>query len=151
MATSPRRGVFRGIPLLPYGRLHGMFGMTEPEGTWGYDPNAQVLDIEVTEARDLQDLVVENLVLRSWYGHIAGELAQLRERVHRLEETAPEVKVVVLREISRDEAKKEIAELFASGEALDFEQIVERLGIDLELVVDICNELMEAGEIGPDA
>ena len=151
MATSPRRGIFSGIPFLPYTRVHGMFGMMEPEGTWGYDPNVQVVDVDVTEARDINDLVVENLLLRSWYGHIAGELAQLRERVHRLEATAPEVKVVVLREISRDEAKKEIAELFASGEALDFEQIVERLGIDLELVVEICNELMEAGEIGPDA
>lgn len=58
--------------------------------------------------------------------------------------------VVVLRTVSREEAKREIQELFESGETLYFSDISRRLRIDIPLVVEICNELKEEGLIGVD-
>jgi len=53
-----------------------------------------------------------------------------------------------LRSIDRKEAMKEIQELFKEGETLYYSDIAERLKLDLELVVDICNELESNGIIG---
>lgn len=61
----------------------------------------------------------------------------------------PEFKVIVLREISREQAKQEIRSLFEGGEVLDYEDIVERLRLDLEDVVALCQELMDEGAIAP--
>ena len=60
-------------------------------------------------------------------------------------------KVIVLKNITREEAKKEIQKLFSSGRTLYYSDIVQELGIDLETVVEICNELEEEKEIGVDA
>lgn len=49
-----------------------------------------------------------------------------------------ESEVVVLRTMSREQAKQEIRELFASGETLYYSDIVQRLAIDIDLVIDIC-------------
>ena len=56
-----------------------------------------------------------------------------------------------MRSITRDQAKQEILELFQSGETLFFSDIAKRLNIDLPLVVEICQELREEGEIEVDA
>jgi hypothetical protein len=104
-------------------------------------------DIFLTAA----NLHYENWYLRHENAALQGRLEILETRISKLEAVTPEVKVVVLREITREQAKSEIRELFASGEALDFEEIVDRLQLDLELVVAICDELMKEGEIGPDA
>ena len=55
---------------------------------------------------------------------------------------------VVLRSMDRDQAMKEIEGLFKKGETLYYSDIAERLGLDLEVVVDICNELEDKGIIG---
>ncbi len=57
-------------------------------------------------------------------------------------------KAVILRTISRDAAKHEVQELFLSGGTWYYSDIARRLRLDLELVVDICSELMEEGAIG---
>ena len=62
----------------------------------------------------------------------------------------PEEKVIVLREISREQAKQEIQQLFSSGRTLYYSDIAEELGLDLELTVDICRELQESKEIKVD-
>ena len=67
----------------------------------------------------------------------------------RLEEGSEE-KVIVLREITAEEAKAEIIELFATGETLYYSDISERLRIDFDMVVDICRELQQEGAIGVD-
>jgi len=59
----------------------------------------------------------------------------------------PEERVIVLREISKKEAKEEIKQLFSSGRTLYYSDIAEELRLDLELVVDICHELQESGEL----
>ena len=55
--------------------------------------------------------------------------------------------VIVLRDISREEAKEEIRQLFARREVADYEDIVTELRIPLELAVEICEELIQDGEI----
>ena len=76
-------------------------------------------------------------------------VAALEERVARLEEDSAE-KVIVLREITAEEARAEVIELFATGETLYYSDISERLRIDFDMVVDICRELQQEGAIGVD-
>ncbi len=80
---------------------------------------------------------------------VESRVAALEERVTRLEEHSEE-KVIVLREVTAEEAKAEIVELFATGETLYYSDISERLRIDFDMVVDICRELQQEGSIGVD-
>jgi len=91
-------------------------------------------------------------------GELLGEIQDLRERVAALEHKVDELKtstteaeVIVLRTITSDRARQEIMELFHSGETLFYSDIAQRLRIDLATVVEICEELRDAGEIEVDA
>jgi len=56
---------------------------------------------------------------------------------------------VVLRSIPRAQARKEILELFKKSKGpLFYSDIAEQLSLDLELVVELCNELETSGQIG---
>ncbi|MBI2917166.1 MAG: hypothetical protein HYY01_04150 [Chloroflexi bacterium] len=55
--------------------------------------------------------------------------------------------VIVLRTMSREQAKHEIRELFGSGAVLYFSDIARQLRLDLPLVVEICNELISEGNV----
>jgi hypothetical protein len=56
--------------------------------------------------------------------------------------------VIVLRDVSKEEAKQEInALLLSSPTPLDYGHILEKLGLDLQLIVQICEELIEEGII----
>jgi len=76
-----------------------------------------------------------------------GDLERTKQKVAELERRMPAEKVIVLREISREQAKQEIQQLFSSGRTLYYSDIAEELGLDLELVVDVCRELEENGEV----
>jgi CRP-like cAMP-binding protein len=89
------------------------------------------------------DLLQENALLRS-------EVEGLKARIEALEARIPEERVVVLTEVSREDAKRQIRELFATGHTLYYSDIAWQLGLDLEMVVDICNELEATGEIHVD-
>lgn len=75
---------------------------------------------------------------------LVGEIKKLVEHIgsYQTEST------VVLKSIDRKQAMKEIEDLFKTGQTLYYSDIAERLGLDLELVVDICNELEDKGIIG---
>ena len=84
-----------------------------------------------------------------------SSIKRLERRVKALEveltkvrDLLPEEEVIVLRELSKEEAKQEIRDLFTAGGTWYYSDIVRRLKLDAEMVVDICNELMEEGEIG---
>ena len=84
---------------------------------------------------------------------LESRVATLEEEVEALKRSATEASddnIVLLRTISRDAASQEIRELFASGETLFYSDIARRLRIDLPLVVEICQELQNEGEIGLD-
>jgi chromosome segregation ATPase len=78
---------------------------------------------------------------------ILQRIELLEKRLKSLENALPKEEVVVLREISKEEAEKEILELFSKGQTLYYSDIAEQLGLDLKLVVEICNELQSRGEI----
>ncbi len=69
----------------------------------------------------------------------------LEQQLAALSEDAPEV--VVLRTVTRKQAKKEILSLFAGGGTWYYSDVARELKLDLEQVVEICNELLEEQEI----
>jgi regulator of replication initiation timing len=89
-------------------------------------------------------LQIENYALRE-------RIRAVEERLARIEATIPKERVIILQEISRDEAKEQIRNLFSTGRTLYYSDIAEELRLDLEMVVEICNELRESGEISIDA
>ena len=90
--------------------------------------------------------------------HLLKEVADLQERVMVLEagffniaaDKLPEI--IEIREIGREQAKAEITELFDQSEGPFgyYSDIEAQLGIELELVVEICKELIDEGAIGLD-
>ncbi|MBA7612074.1 hypothetical protein ES703_19308 [subsurface metagenome] len=79
------------------------------------------------------------------------ELKQAKQRLAELESRISGEEVIVIREITREEAKQEIQQLFQSGRTLYYSDIARELKLDLELVVEICNELRESGLVEVDA
>ena len=74
-------------------------------------------------------------------------IRKIEERLVCIEASLPKQKVIVLREISREQAKKEIKNLFNKGNILYYSDVAEQLQLDLQTVVEICNELQNKGEI----
>lgn len=57
-------------------------------------------------------------------------------------------KEITIKNVKKIIAKQEIEELFSSTKGnLYYSDIMEKLGLDLELVVEICKELMKEGKI----
>jgi len=96
-----------------------------------------------SSAVNFLSLTAENISLRK-------EVEQIKQKLAELEERMPKEKVIVLREISREQAKQEIQRLFSSGRTLYYSDIAEELSLALELVVDICQELQDSGEVTVD-
>lgn len=103
----------------------------------------------ISSSSDL--LQQENIQLRNENLILRDLIHKIEERLANIEAYLPNEKVIVLREISREEAKNEIRKLFSSGKTLYYSDIAQELGLDLELVVDICTELQKQGEIAVDA
>ena len=82
---------------------------------------------------------------------VLKRIESLEKRLNSLEEAVPVEAVVVLREISREDAKTEIVRLFKEGKVLYYSDIARKLCLDLEMVVNICEELQKQGEIAVDA
>ena len=78
------------------------------------------------------------------------ELKKVKQRLLELENRDSGEKETMLRDIPREEAKKEIRQLFLTGRTLYYSDIAEELELDLELVVGICREFQENKEIGID-
>jgi len=97
---------------------------------------------DILEQQNMQ-LRNENIILKEI-------LNKIEERLSTLEASQPREKVIVLRELSVDDAKKEIKKLFATGRTLYYSDIARELGLDLRMVVDICDALQTQGEITVD-
>ena len=96
-----------------------------------------------------QDAVIKGLL---------EEVAELRGRVEFLESQFARIpenilyEVIEIRDIGKEEARAEIIKLFdKTEEPLYYSDIMEKLGIELEMVVEICQELIDEGVIGLDA
>lgn len=102
--------------------------------------------------------VSETYVLSTQLAELKRTNSRLQKRVLNLEKQLQELredraieKAIILRKVTKQEARREIQELFTStNETLYYSNIAERLSLDLELVVEICRELREKGEIAVD-
>lgn len=74
-------------------------------------------------------------------------IESLEQRLNNIENAMPREEVIVLREITREEAKIEIERLFTKGDTLYYSDIAKKLRLDLELVVNICEELFKEGKV----
>lgn len=82
---------------------------------------------------------------------LSAKVAALEQAVADLKSSAPEEQVIVLRSITREQAKQEILDLFRQGETLFYSDIAQHLRLDLPLVVELCQELRDSEEIEVDA
>ena len=163
MATQQKGGVIE-------------FDLGEATGTSDVQSSTEAAGVAAEQASRLWDAPTEgfdtlttsffNLLVpqqRDISGQVdAGDVPMLRvvfeelqERVDALERELADLKnqvleeeVIMIRTISREEAKQEILGLFESGETLFFSDIAKRLRLDLPLVVEICQELLEEGKVG---
>ena len=88
---------------------------------------------------------------------LCGELSEIRRFLERLvaftenqaarDGPAVEQEVVVLREVPRDEAKAEIRQAIDADPGIGFGDLAVRLRLDLDLVVELCQELLGEGKI----
>ena len=101
----------------------------------------------VTYISTLRRLEQENAQLRVENHFLLSKLQAIEERLENIEAVLPEERVIILRELPKEQAEGEILELFSNEQTLYYSDIAERLGLDLELVVDICKELENRGEI----
>lgn len=118
----------------------------------GPGPTEYVFEPEgVIETAEPSGVYVENALLRRNNAQLSLEIQQLSQRMELLERNLQALApaVVILRELSREEAKAEILELFSGGDTYDYEDIVKRLGIELQIAVELCDELIAEGELGP--
>ncbi len=80
--------------------------------------------------------------------YLQQQVEELQKKVSKLMESLPTQKTIILREINKAQAKQEIKKLFAStDEPLYYSDIAEELELDLEMVVEICQELIKEGEV----
>lgn len=74
-------------------------------------------------------------------------LTEMKTLVEHISGEKPQT--VVLRTVPREQAKQEILDLFKnSKETLFYSDVAQRLGLDLQQVVELCNELENEGHIG---
>jgi len=79
------------------------------------------------------------------------QVKELQKKVDKLMESLPTQKTIILQEIDKTQAKQEIKKLFTSTDKpLYYSDIAEDLKLDLEMVVEICEELIKEGEIEVD-
>lgn len=81
---------------------------------------------------------------------LVREGKSLRKEATQLEAKFMKDRMIVLRDVTREELKREIRNLFSNGQTLYYSDIAEQLEVDLKSVVDICRELQENKEIGVD-
>lgn len=125
---------------LPHRTYFPSPGATQPEWIGG--------GIYLLGKNELDELIQENVRLRRDINALIQKVSELitllcEDYANRAEN------LIVLREIPRDQAKKEIAELFQKSKSLYYSDIAERLRLDLELVVELCSELGREGKVKP--
>jgi regulator of replication initiation timing len=107
-----------------------------------------IQDIFISSAWSSSDILEqENMQLRNENRMLKDVIGKIEERLATIEASLPNEKVIIMREISKEAAEKEIRQLFSEGKALYYSDIAEHLRLDLQLVVEICNELQKRGEI----
>ena len=92
-----------------------------------------VYPVDLTEVEKELNLIVEKLKV--------SKAEAIREAIRHFAEELKGIEVVELREISKEQAKKEILEYIKGKDRVWADEIAEALRIDLSLVNDILMEL----------
>ena len=100
----------------------------------------------VVERGAFNQLIEEDLRLRQEINSLISKVSDLVALI-REDYSAKAESLIVLREVPRRQAKKEIVKLFQKGGSLFYSDIAEQLRLDLELVVDLCSELEKEQKI----
>ncbi|MBE0515772.1 MAG: hypothetical protein IBX41_00040 [Methanophagales archaeon] len=93
------------------------------------------------EIRSMEERMIERIDYRIYY-----RINELKRQ--NIEEEGATEKVIMLRSISREQAKEEIMALLDESDKLYYSDIAEALRLDLELVVEIIQELEAEGKVG---
>lgn len=87
--------------------------------------------------------------VRSMEERIMQRIELLEQRIIKSKESdANSEEVILLRSLSREQAKEEIMELLDKSDKLYYSDIAEALRLDLEQVVEIVKELEAEGKVG---
>jgi len=89
----------------------------------------------------IQDILIINKILDN-------EAKMLKDQMNLFQEL--NTKVIEIKEISKEDAKKEIYNLICKNGRIFYSEIADTLKIDIKTVVDICNELENEGLIKGD-
>ncbi len=101
-----------------------------------------VYPVDLTEVEKELNLIVEKLKV--------SKAEAIREAIRHFAEELKGIEVVELREISKEQAKKEILEYIKGKDRVWADEIAEALRIDLSLVNDILMELWSEGYVEPE-
>lgn len=78
---------------------------------------------------------------------LEARVGALEKKIKALKTSLPQEKVIILRAISKEQAKQEILNLFGQGQPLFYSDIAEKLRLDLSTVVEVCEELIAEGKV----
>jgi len=101
-----------------------------------------VYPVDLTEVEKELNLIVEKLKV--------SKAEAIREAIRHYAEELKGLEVVELRDIPREQAKKEILEYIKGKERVWADEIADALRLDLSLVNDILMELWSEGYVEPD-
>ena len=77
---------------------------------------------------------------------LTTRLAELEQEVETTKAAQPD-DIIVIREISKEQARKEIIKSFEAGQPLDQADLADMLSLEISLVIEVCNELIEEGVV----
>lgn len=121
-------------------------GASVGEGNYTINNVADAGDIGKLSMAKAETVIVANLATEITL--LRTSVEELTMTIQTLLPTLPAREAVELREISKDQAKKEILELFSEDKVLHYDELAETLRLDLRFVVEVCNELVSEGKIG---
>ncbi|ADC64757.1 conserved hypothetical protein [Ferroglobus placidus DSM 10642] len=101
-----------------------------------------VYPVDLTEVEKELDIIIKKLKI--------SKAEAIREAIRHYAEELRGLEVVELRDIPREQAKREIIEFITGKERIRADEIADALRIDLSLVNDILLELWEEGYVEPE-
>ena len=77
---------------------------------------------------------------------LSARVAELERELESARNTESD-NIIVLRDITKEQARKEILEAFKVRKPLDYVDLADTLTLDLSLILEVCDDLMEDGVI----
>lgn len=120
-----------------------------------YKTGSLVQDFEGEELEDL-DQQESNAIIQNKFGFLTSSINELSNKINKINTKMQQLGLdenVIIESIikpkawSKPEAKKAILQLFKKEGDLGYSDIIEKLGIGLDLIVEICSELEKSKSI----